>query len=146
MKVELGSLQTGARSQNHRTIGIGRDFWRSSSPTSCYSSSLQHIAQEGVHTVLNISRGGLFTVSLGSALQGSVTLSAPPIFFLFYSTAANYSSCHARQKRTVKHIPSCMGNKASKTQWPYLQPNDHIYQELYCQKWTCKTRHKNGSW
>ena len=62
-------------SQNHRIVGVGRDLCGSPSPTPCPS----RVTQSRLHSttlrwVLNISREGDSTTSLGSLGQGSVTL------------------------------------------------------------------------
>ena len=62
-------------SHNHRIVGVGRDLCGSSSPTLLLKQGhLQQAAQDLVsRRVLNISREGDSTTSLGSLGQGSVT-------------------------------------------------------------------------
>ena len=56
-------------SQNHRIVGAGRDLCGSSSPTLLLKQGhLQQAAQDLVQAVLNISREGDSTTSLGSLL------------------------------------------------------------------------------
>ena len=62
-------------SQNHRMVRVGRDLCGSPSPTSCRS----RVTHSRLHRtlsrrILNISREGDSTASLGSLGQGSVTL------------------------------------------------------------------------
>jgi len=45
-------FKTSVFSQNHRTVGAGRDLWRSLSPTSCKAGPLQQAAQVGVQAGL----------------------------------------------------------------------------------------------
>jgi len=68
-------------SDNHRMVGVGRDLWGSPSPTPCPS----RVTQSRLHRtlsrrVLNISREGDSTDSLGSLGQGSVTLRGKKFF------------------------------------------------------------------
>jgi len=71
-------------SQNHRMFGVGRDLCGSPSPTPCQS----RVAYSRLHRnlsrqVLNISREGDSTTSLGSLFQCSVTLRVKKFFLVF---------------------------------------------------------------
>jgi len=59
--------------QNHRMVGVGRDLWGSPSPTPCPSRVAYSRLQRTLsRRVLNISREGDSTASLGSLFQCSV--------------------------------------------------------------------------
>ena len=67
-------------SQNHSMVGVGRDLW-GPSPTPCPS----RVTQSRLHSTAarqgwNISREGDSTASLGSLVQGSVTLRVKKFF------------------------------------------------------------------
>jgi len=71
--------------KNHSMGGVGRDLCGSSSPTPCPS----RVTQSRLHRtlpiqVLNISREGDSTASLGSLGQGSVTLRGKKFFLMFF--------------------------------------------------------------
>jgi len=79
----LGSSSLIAQ-ENHRMVGVGRDLCGSPSPTPCQS----RVTQSRLHRtlfrrVLNISREGDSTASLGSLGQGSVTLRGKKFFLMF---------------------------------------------------------------
>ena len=62
-------------SQNHRMVGFGRDLCGSPSPTPCRSRvTYSRLHRTLSRRVLNISREGDSTTSLGSLFQCSVTL------------------------------------------------------------------------
>jgi len=62
-------------SQNHRMFGVGRALCGSSSPTPCRSRVIYSRLHKTLsRRVLNISREGDSTTSLGSLFQCSVTL------------------------------------------------------------------------
>jgi len=61
--------------QNHRAVRVGRDLCGSSSPTLCRSRvTTSRLHRTLSRWVLNISREGDSTTSLGSLLQCSGTL------------------------------------------------------------------------
>jgi len=65
-------------------VGVGKDLCGSSSPTLLLKQGhLQQAAQDLSKRVLNISREGDSTISLGSLFQGSVTLRGK--FFLMFT-------------------------------------------------------------
>jgi len=71
-------------SQNHRMFGVGRDLCGSPSPTPCPS----RVTQSRLHRtlsrwVLDISREGDSTASLGSLFQCSITLRMKKFFLMF---------------------------------------------------------------
>lgn len=66
--------------ENHRIVGVGRDLWRSSSPTFHKAVPLRKLHGLVSRRVLNISWEGDFTTSLGSLCQCSDTLTVK--FFL----------------------------------------------------------------
>ena len=71
--------------QHHRmVVGVGRDLCGSPSPAPCPS----RVTQSRLHStvarrVLNISREGDSTTSLGSLGQGSITLRGKKFFLMF---------------------------------------------------------------
>jgi len=81
----VSSCNTAAReSQNDSMVGVGRDLCGSPSPTPCRS----RVTHSRLHRtlsrwVLNISREGDSTPSLGSLCQGSVTLRGKKFFLMF---------------------------------------------------------------
>ena len=76
--------QVFTESQNHRMFGFGKDLCGSSSPTLLPKQGhLQQAAQDLSRRVLNISREGESTASLGSLFQCFVTLRVKK-FFLIY--------------------------------------------------------------
>ena len=79
------SQTTHVNSQNHRTLGVGRDLCGSSSPTPPCRSSVAYSRLHRILSrwVLNISREGDSTTSLGSLFQCSVTLRGKKFFLMF---------------------------------------------------------------
>ena len=69
------------KSQNHSMVGLGRDLCGSPSPTPCRSRvTHSRLHRTASRRVLNISREGDSTASLGSLGQGSVTLRGKKFF------------------------------------------------------------------
>jgi len=65
-------------------VGVGRDLCGSPSPTPCQSRVTQsRLHRTASRQVLNISRKGDSTTSLGSLGQGSVTLRGKKFFLGF---------------------------------------------------------------
>jgi len=102
--------------QNHRMVGVGRDLCGSPSPTHCPS----RVTQSRLHRtmsrrVLNISREGDSTASLGSLCQGSVTLRGKK----FFSCPTGTSSASV-----CAHCPLSCHWAPLKGVWP-LPPDTH---------------------
>jgi len=84
----------GHESQNHRMFGVGRDLCGSSSPTPCQSRVTQsRLHKTASRWVLNISREGDSTTSLGSLCQGSVILRVKKFFLMFSWSFLCFSLC-----------------------------------------------------
>jgi len=81
-------------SQNHRMFGFGKDLCGSSSPTLLPKQGhLQQAAQDLSRRVLNISREGESTASLGSLFQCFVTLRVRKFFLMFRCNFLCFSLC-----------------------------------------------------
>jgi len=81
-------------SQNHRMVEVGRDLCGSSSPTPLPKQGhLQQAAQDRIQVVVNISREGDSTTSLGSLFQSSVTLRVKKFFLMFRWNFLCFSLC-----------------------------------------------------
>ena len=81
-------------SQNHRMVGVGRDLCMSSSPTPLPSrDSYSRLHRTLSRWVLNISREGDSTTSLGSLFQCSVTLRGKNFFLMFRRNFLCLSLC-----------------------------------------------------
>jgi len=84
--------------QNHRILGVGRDLCGSSSPAPCQSRvSQSRLHRTSSRQVLNISREGDSTTSLGSLFQGSVTLRVK-FFLMFRWNFLCFSLCSSSRK------------------------------------------------
>ena len=84
-QVRSASCSTASRDhKNHRMVGVGRDLCGSSSPTPLPKQGhLNRLHRTLCRRVLNISREGDSTTSLGSLGQGSVTLRVKKFFLMF---------------------------------------------------------------
>jgi len=83
-----------SRSQNHRMVGAGRDLCGSPTPTPCRSRvTYSRLHRTLSRRVLNISREGDTTASLGSLCQGSVTLRGKKFFLTFRRNFLCFSLC-----------------------------------------------------
>lgn len=71
--------KSSSLSQNHRMAEVGRDLWRSFSPTPLPSRVTRIMSRQ----VLSISREGNSTASVGNLFQCSVTLTAKCTVMLF---------------------------------------------------------------
>ena len=81
-------------SQNHRMFRVGRDLCGSSSPSPCQSRVTQsRLHRTASRQVLNISREGDSTTSLGSLFKGSVTLRGKKFFLMFRRNFLCLSLC-----------------------------------------------------
>ena len=90
----VGGPEVFTESQNHRMLGVGRDLCGSPSPTPCRSRVTQSRPQRTLSRwVLNISREGDSTASLGSLGQGSVTLRGKKFFLIFRRNFLCLSLC-----------------------------------------------------
>jgi len=88
------SLHRITESQNHRMLRVGGDLCRSSGPTPLPKQGhLQQAAQDLVRWVLNISREGESTTSLGSLFQGSVTVREKLFFLMFRQNFLCFNLC-----------------------------------------------------
>jgi len=75
-------------------VGVGRDLCGSSSPTPLQKQDhLQQAAQDRVQAVLNISREGDSTTSLGSLFQCSITFRGKKFFLMFSWNFPCFSLC-----------------------------------------------------
>ena len=78
----------------YRMVGAGRDLCGSPSPTPCWSRVTQsRLHRTASKWVLNISREGDSTASLGSLCQGSVTLRGKKFFLMFSWNFLCFSLC-----------------------------------------------------
>jgi len=76
-------------SQNPSMAGVGRDLWESPSPTPCRSRVTQsRLHRTASRRILNISREGDSTASLGSLAQCSVTVQQVPSSPSFHGPSA----------------------------------------------------------
>ena len=74
--------------------GVGRDLCRSSSPTPCRSRvTYSRLHRTLSRRVLNISREGDSTTSLGSLFQCSITLRGKKFFLMFRRNFLCFSLC-----------------------------------------------------
>ena len=79
---------------NHRMVGVGRDLCGSSSPTPLLKQGHpERLHRTASRQVLNISREGDSTTSLGSLFQGSVTLRRKKFFLMFRRNFLCFSLC-----------------------------------------------------
>ena len=107
-------------SQNHRIVGVGRDLCGSPSPTPCRS----RVTHSRLHRtlsrwVLNISREGDSTASLGSLGQGSVTLTGKK-FFLMFPVAPQWGSGGPPEQAAAQGLcpQGCWGTPGCPVQEP----------------------------
>jgi len=81
-------------SQNHGMVRVGRDLCGSSSPTSLPKQGhYSRLHRTLSRWVLNISREGDSTTSLGSLFQGSITLRGKLFFLMFSWNFLCFSLC-----------------------------------------------------
>jgi len=79
---------------SHRMLGVRRDLCGSSSPTPCRSRvTYRRLHRALSRQVLNISREGDSTTSLGSQFQCSVTLRVKKLFLMFRRNFMCFSLC-----------------------------------------------------
>ena len=94
--------------QNHRITEVGRDLWRSPSPTPCWSRSLQQVAQESVQArseYLQRSRLHDCSGQLFSALSPSQeTSSCSHRIPVFQSVPLVLISAHQRTEPGPTHL------------------------------------------
>lgn len=112
-------------SQSHRIVGSGRELWKSQSPTHL----LKQLPYSGLHRkaswqVLNFSRKGNSTISLGSLFQCSVTIKIKKFFLAFMWNFLCSSLCSlplVLSVGTKKSLPS--GLLASPDAIPIIFPS-----------------------
>ena len=81
-------------SQNHSMVGVGSDLCGSSSPTPCQSRvTYSRLHRTLSRWVLNISREGDATTSLGNLFQCSITLRGKKFFLMFRWNFLCFSLC-----------------------------------------------------
>ena len=104
----IGFWVAEINTQNHRMSGGGRDLCGSSSPPPCRS----RVAYSRLHRtlsrqVLNISREGDSTTSLGSLCQGSTTLRGKKFFLMFRRNFLCFSLCPLTLIQLVPRLIWC---------------------------------------
>ena len=89
--------------KNHRTIGVGKDLWVSSNPTPLQKQVLQsRLHRKQSRWILNISREGNSTASLGSLFQCTVIVRVMKLFLIFFVPVCAH--CSLFFPGTVKKI------------------------------------------
>ena len=87
-------IMQNRESQNYRMLRGGRDLCGSSSPTPCSSRVTQsRLHRTASRWVLNFSREGDSTTSLGNLFQCSVTLRVKKFFLMFSWNFLCFSLC-----------------------------------------------------
>ena len=124
---------TNSKSQNHRTVGVGRDLCGSPSPTPCWS----RVTQSRLHRTLfrrglNISREGDSTTSLGCLGQGSVTLIVKKFFLLFSWNFLCFSLCPFVPTRRYRSGKDRQERDQRKLPWPCVNLFSKL--SLVCRK------------
>ena len=97
-------------------VEVGRDLWRSSSPSPC--SSRVTFPRIVCRWLLNISKEGDATTSVGNVFQSSVTLSVKKFLHMFRQTFLCFDLCP---------LPECLllgrNSVLKRPELPILQPS-----------------------
>ena len=102
------NLEGFLHSSDHRIVGFGKNLWRPSSPTPLLKQvPHSRSRRKASRWVLNVSRGGDSTISLGSLFQCSVTLTVMNFFVIVWNFVCSSSFLRAVAVAVYSCISSC---------------------------------------